>query len=85
MSRLRSWIANLLRNLGDWIDPFVVQHLHIPVDDLWLRARALTKDAESFAPGTSGDYKRAHVYAQLQREFPSRSLRALAQVIEAVL
>lgn len=66
-------------------EPQLLHTITIAKDDLYFRAEQLVLEAEGFAFGTSGEYKRTHVYAKLIKEFPGRAKREISQAIEAVL
>lgn len=74
---MRTWIARFFYRLALWIDP-------VP-DALREDVRALVDWAESFAPGTSGEYKRHAVLAQLRKTHPDAPVRRLGLLIEQVL
>lgn len=68
-------IAEWLRRLADWchkesLDPQVAVAL------------GYVKWAETFAPGTSGEYKRAAVQGLLVKAFPSTPRHRLALALE---
>ena len=74
-------LAQWLRLVADWLDP-----PPSPVfDALATYARAYVTDADLMAPGTSGEYKRHIVFAQLQKACPDRTKRAIARAIEDAL
>ena len=78
-------VARLCRRLANWIDPDTIE-IHLLRDAYAHRARALVVGVEhAAAAGTSGEWKRHHVMARLRKEFPERSLREAAIIIEAVL
>ncbi len=62
-----------------------VKTLTVPVDDLFVRAGELTKLWDAKLGSGFGEAKRHQVLAQLQKEFPTKSHREFALVIEAVL
>lgn len=81
-------VQHALRFLSDPLQRKTKADTHtivIAIDALYHRAEQLTQEAENFAAGTSGEYKRAHVFAKLIKEFPDRAKRDIGQVIEAVL
>jgi len=69
-------MINAIRRLLDWFDP--------PKEDpLMPRVRELVAWAETFALGTSGEYKRHQVYSRLRKEHPFR--RDIGLLIEQAL
>jgi hypothetical protein len=52
---------------------------------LYARTKELVRWADSFAAGTSGEYKRHQVYARLMKEFPELPKRSLGLAIELAL
>lgn len=71
--------AQWLRRLADRLDP---PEAAMRPDSLRARVHVLVTEADGAAPGTSGDYKRAQVYAQLRKEYPTHPAHALALLIE---
>lgn len=59
--------------------PKEVLHEEPPV---YKRALELCRGAETFAPGTSGEYKRHQVYSKLIKEFPEIARKDLGLIIE---
>lgn len=81
-------IAQWLRDLALWLDPPPPPPPPpppAPPDPARVKAAQLIREAEGFAAGTSGEYKRHWVYAALLRDFPERRKRDLALLIEETL
>jgi hypothetical protein len=74
---MRIKIAALLRRIATWLTPAYP-------DKLWERAVELTNAADSFIDA-SGEYKRAKVYAQLIKDFPTMRRRDIALLIEVIM
>jgi hypothetical protein len=89
IARWRQIGARWLRSLANWSDPPVMRPpgpfviLTVPRDALLRRAVALTREFATW--DASGEAKRHQVYAQLQKEFPTRPHREIALAIEAAL
>jgi hypothetical protein len=79
---MRALLARFLIWLLSLLIPVKQEKVTTPV---YIRAKALIGEAEGFAEGTSGEYKRHYVYAQLLKEFPEESRRNLGFLIEQVL
>lgn len=67
MSKCRAWLIALL----SWLLELVKFPEPEVTDAVRLRTKALVEEANRFAPGTSGEYKRHQVYARLKKEFPA--------------
>lgn len=84
---LRIWVAFYLRALANWLAP--EDHLDIILrvarDAAQVRARALVEAADASAPGTSGEWKRHVVLAQMQKDFPRLQEREIALHIEGAV
>lgn len=89
------WLVALLRWVGADVLPAVTNAPDAPAvtialpkkgeDPVILATIALVDWASAMAPGTSGEYKRAQVYAKLLRAFPRNRKRDLSYAIEKVL
>jgi hypothetical protein len=72
-------LAKWLRRSAEWLAPPVVE----PPPRFYVRAEELAHIAETtYALGTSGEYKRSRVYAQLIKEFPTVPKYMLGMAIE---
>lgn len=81
-TRLIQW----LRQLATWLEGPAPAAIIAEYDALLrVRVLALVARADAFAEGTSGEYKRHAVYAQLLKEFPDRDGRDLSLAIELAL
>lgn len=83
---MKQQIVAWLRALADWLDSSTVAEilLSIPVDELYARAVELTRAQEAI-DGRSGEAKRHQVLAQLRKDHPDATTRAIALAIEAAL
>lgn len=73
---MKMWLVRNLKRVLKWIEGEVV-------DIILDRAKDLVRVQETIsAPGTSGEFKRHLVYAQLQKDFPESPKRDLAMAIE---
>lgn len=84
---MKTQLASWLRAAADWLAPPVpdpdFQVVKVPKDRLFVRALVYTAAVRN--QDTSGEYKRHHVLAYLQKEFPQRPLSDLSRAIEAAL
>lgn len=78
---MTQWLIATLTRLLRWLDP----PADPPFDPVAEDAAVLILEADGFAPGTSGEYKRHYVYARLQKTYPDVSKRRIALTIEQVL
>lgn len=78
-----AYIVRILRDLLLWLDPPSPPPPPAPPDPLDLAAESWVQKVEAAAAtGTSGEYKRHTVYAELLKRFPERRKRDIALAIE---
>lgn len=73
---MRARLAAWLRGLAAWIAPVET------AADVPAMAARLVAQAETFAEGTSGEYKRHWVYAQMRKAYPDVRGRMIGLAIE---
>lgn len=76
---MRERLAAWLRRLANWVAPASAS------SDLSALAARLVRQAERMADGTSGEYKRHWVYAQMRKAHPSVRGRVIGLAIEQAM
>ena len=78
---MTQWLARVLYQLAVWLHAGVEKPATLPAAQME-KAVALVRKAEQFAPGTTGEYKRAWAYGKLLKLLPAEKKSNVGLLIE---